>query len=165
MTASNCWQGFGQKKLEPIVAKLGVSQLLTGRVSKAEMLGIPGIGSISADKFLAELPVFLAWLEQHPMLRVQNSHPAMEPTTTTGPLSGLTVIMTGFRDKELEKLVIQYGGHISETVKAKATTTIIIAKDPSSNSSKLAKARELGLQIMTNDEFKNWLKSNGLANI
>lgn len=70
----------------------------------------------------------------------------------TGSWSGQTVVMTGFRSKELEQLVVDQGGKIGSSVSAK--TTLVVADDPMSTSGKAQKARELGIRLIGIEQFK-----------
>ena len=70
----------------------------------------------------------------------------------TGRLDGMTIVMTGFRDQELEKLIVKEGGSNIGSVSSK--TSLLLAKDINESGSKLEKARSLKIPIMTIDEFK-----------
>ena len=63
----------------------------------------------------------------------------------------MKVCFTGVRDKRLESLIISEGGEIVSGV-SKKTTHLIVA-DPSSSSSKMTKAKELGVVINTINMF------------
>ncbi len=67
-------------------------------------------------------------------------------------LKGEKVCLTGFRDKNLQATVESMGGTIQSSVSGK--TTILVAKDPNSNTGKSKKARDLGIPVMGIDEFK-----------
>ena len=71
---------------------------------------------------------------------------------SNGKCAGLKVCFTGIRDKELEDTIIQEGGEIVSGVSRK-TTNLIVA-DLSSNSSKMQKAKELGMAIDTIELFR-----------
>jgi len=76
--------------------------------------------------------------------------------TSGGVLDGKKICMTGFRDNELVKLVEDIGGTIQSGVSS--TTTILVIKDPTSTSGKAKKARDLGVELMGIDEFKDFIK-------
>jgi len=63
--------------------------------------------------------------------------------------------MTGFRDKEMAAKIEELGGDVQSSVSGK--TTILVAKDPNSTSSKMQKARDNGTKIMGVDEFKEFI--------
>ena len=72
---------------------------------------------------------------------------------TTGKYNGFKVCFTGVRDSALEAEIQDNGGEIVSGV-SKRTTHLIVA-DKSSQSSKATKARQLGIPILTIDEFQN----------
>ncbi len=73
-----------------------------------------------------------------------------------GKLSGMKIVISGFRDANLEKLITNNGGELSSGVSK--NTTILIIKDDinirkANETSKVVKAKELGVKIYTVDEF------------
>lgn len=66
-------------------------------------------------------------------------------------LSGQKFVLSGFRDVQLEQMVLQRGGKVTGSVSKQ--TTAVITKDKSAVTEKLNKARELGLPIYNRDEF------------
>jgi DNA ligase (NAD+) len=68
-------------------------------------------------------------------------------------LNGIVIVFTGVRDKGLEEKITMNGGLIGGSVSDK--TTYLVAKDPSSNSSKLTKAREIGVKVIGLNEAQN----------
>ena len=67
-------------------------------------------------------------------------------------LMGKSIVMTGFRDMDIENHLLGFGIQVSSSVSSK--TGIVIAKDPSSNSGKVKKARELGVTVIGVEAFK-----------
>ena len=61
------------------------------------------------------------------------------------------IVMTGFRDKELEDKLVGMGATIQSSINSK--TTLVIAKDVESNSGKVKKAKEMGIKVVSNDTF------------
>lgn len=74
---------------------------------------------------------------------------------TSGPLMGKTVVVTGtlqnYSRKEIEDLIALHGGKATSSVSKK--TDYVVAGDEAG--SKLDKARQLGIKVLTEDEFKN----------
>lgn len=69
-------------------------------------------------------------------------------------LAGKTFVFTGalasFTRYEAEQLVISLGGHAASSV-SKKTDYVVVGKDPGS---KATKAQELGVKVLSEDEFK-----------
>lgn len=72
-----------------------------------------------------------------------------------GKLTGQDIVVTGFRDKQLEALVEQHGGRVASSVSSK--TYVVVAAEPSGSSTKLEKARSLGIKIVSREEFVKML--------
>ncbi len=81
--------------------------------------------------------------------------PTMEskPVTTDLPLAGQSIVVTGTLEKfgrqEIEQLIVDLGGRASGSVSKK--TSLVVAGE--SAGSKLEKARELGVPVVTEAEF------------
>lgn len=64
----------------------------------------------------------------------------------------MKIVMSGFRDKDLEKYIEDNGGTIQSGV-SKNTTILIIKDESVRDTSKAFKAKELGVQVMTKEQF------------
>lgn len=67
-------------------------------------------------------------------------------------LNHLNVVFTGFRDKEFQEKLEKNGAKVSTSVSKK--TTHLITAEPNSTSSKAKKARDVGVTVLSLDEFK-----------
>jgi NAD-dependent DNA ligase len=170
MTAANIWPGFGVKRFDLVCAAIPQQRLLgqqTPELSKAELVAIDGFSDKTADAFLEGLPKFREWLAEHPRLKLINPQTAAKEAQTaekeaaqkqanaTGLLAELhckKVVFTGFRDTDLETKLAGYGITIQSGVNK--TTALVVAANPDETSSKLEKARELGIRIMSINDFK-----------
>jgi NAD-dependent DNA ligase len=158
MVASNLFPGFGLKKLDALVTGINNnSAFLTNTVTSAQISKISGFSDTSAANFLANLPAFIQWLTSHPMLRIapltQAESIALQKPPASSKIIDKIIVFTGFRDKALEEKITKLGGKVVDNITS--TTDIIIAKDPTSSSSKLQKARERGISILSVQEFLN----------
>ncbi len=68
-------------------------------------------------------------------------------------LNGMKIVISGFRDKSIEELITTNGGELSSGV-SKNTSILIIKDESVSDTGKALKAKELGVNIYTIDEFK-----------
>jgi NAD-dependent DNA ligase len=76
----------------------------------------------------------------------------MAAASTSGPsFEGQKFVFTGFRNKELEAYITARGGEISGSVSKK--TTLVVCKDLDEDSSKIKKAKELGVPLAQVDDF------------
>ena len=72
------------------------------------------------------------------------------PKSNAGQFTGNVICFTGIRDKDFAKYLIENGADVSDNWKS--TTNILVAKDPTGNSSKIKKAKEKGITILSLEE-------------
>ena len=72
-----------------------------------------------------------------------------------GPLAGKKFVFTGYRDKELQRWLEEQGAEVTNSVTK--DTTAVFARDPHGTSSKLRKARQLGVPIVPADEARDFV--------
>ena len=90
----------------------------------------------------------------------------MEDSTTAKTMEGKSVVITGSLEhfgnrKELQALIEQAGGRAAGSVSAK--TAYLVNNDITSTSGKNKKAKELGVPIVTEEEFLRILKGEADA--
>jgi len=168
MDATNIFgRGMGERRIREVMKAL--PDILTSGESSAVKVGrimsIKGFASKTAEQFVANIPAFLAFLEETGLqgkLSLSEAKKvaaaeaaAVAAMDTSHPLYGKSVVMSGFRDKELAAAVEARGGKISESVSK--NTGYVVVKDLGEDSGKAKKARELGIPLMVVDEFKKLL--------
>lgn len=84
---------------------------------------------------------------------IRNGYVKLVTVTKTDELKDVQVVMTGFRDADLAAEIEKRGGKIGSGVSKK--TTYLLTHDAKSNSGKSKKARDLGVTVMTPDDFKD----------
>ncbi|MEW8979576.1 MAG: NAD-dependent DNA ligase LigA [Symbiobacterium sp.] len=126
------------------------------KASLDELLAIPGLG----PKIAESVQAFFASPRSHQLLaklRAAGVNMVGERKTgpAEGPLAGMTVVVTGtlsrWGRKEIEELIRQLGGKAAGSV-SKKTSFVLAGESPGS---KLAKAQELGIPVLTEEEFYN----------
>lgn len=150
MIASNVFgRGLGDKKLKAIVDAL--PKVITGSVPTIEELkAIDGIGDATAHSFISGLTSFLKLMNDINMPCRGSSH-----SPKCSNFSGEVVVFTGFRNKELELLISSAGGQVSSSITSKVT--LVVASNPSQESTKLSKARSLNIKIISIEELQKRL--------
>lgn len=68
-----------------------------------------------------------------------------------GELTNKTIVLSGFRDKDLQTKVEDQGGKVGSTVSK--NTDYLVVSDPDESSSKINKAKELGIKIITKEQL------------
>lgn len=147
MHASDCFVGIGQKKSQQILKDMGdfvdtfyslkYHPIANEEDSKTYKSFCDGV--LSFYNFIKENGLIIKAMQK-------------KDVKSDGRCSGMKVCFTGVRDKGLESLIISEGGEIVSGV-SKKTTHLIVA-DLSSSSSKMAKAKGLGVVINTINMFR-----------
>jgi DNA ligase (NAD+) len=148
MTASNLFgRSIAEKKLKLILEVF--PEIPNGyQPTESELSKVAGIGEITAKQFLEGLPLFFDFMKE-----IDKECKKVEVVVPKGKsLEGLNVVFTGVRDKELEAEIETKGGKVLTSISSK--TKVLIAKDPSDDSSKIKSAKELGIPVVTIDTFK-----------
>jgi NAD-dependent DNA ligase len=139
--------GFGVRKAKVLlVGVTNVDDL--EHISLDEIVAKEGFDVKTATNILNGLPSAFQLMETLENMGILNF--VYEQKTTE--LANLNVVMTGFRDAELQATIESMGGKVSSGVSKK--TTHLLCMDTDSNSGKMQKAKEFGVQIMTPDDFK-----------
>jgi NAD-dependent DNA ligase len=150
--------GFGVRKAKALLKQIPYEDLILPEnpklvLSKEERSLIErisecdGFDTITAEKIVENIRDFDAFLNK------VKSYFTFVEEKTTNEMVNINLVMTGFRDKELKEKIESMGGKVSDGVSKK--TTHLLALDISGNSGKLKKARELGIAVMTADQFRN----------
>ena len=127
--------------------------------TKDELLLIDGIGEVLADSYVKYFSDEKNRKEVELLLK--ELHLVKEERNTNSPVSGKTFVITGSlnhyanRD-ELKAVIEQNGGKTTGSVSAK--TDYLINNDLTSNSSKNKKAKELGIPVISEDDFIKFLE-------
>lgn len=153
MAASGCFgRGIGIKKLKKLY------EAAEGNLKK--FLDIQFIESVDGfDNKTAQLIIngnqcweqFFNDISNHVKISQYN-----QQNINKGIFSNQFIVFTGFRDSNLQNEIIKQGGNIQSAVSKK--TTLVIAADRFENSTKLKKARELNINIISLSEAWSMLE-------
>lgn len=141
--------GFGVRKAKALLS--GMSNLPTELWSLTvdQIVAKEGFDVKTADMVVAGLPASKALLER---LETMSVIKFVQERKKTMELQDLVVVMTGFRDSDLQYQIESKGGKVGSSVSKK--TTHVLALDPNSGSGKAQKAKDLGVKVMTPEDFK-----------
>ena len=127
--------------------------------SRDQLLRISGVGEVMANEYVRFFNnernlSFLAELMKEIKLE------RIETTSTGQPFEGIRFVITGavneFSNRnELKDTIEQKGGKVTDSVTSK--TDYLINNDKMSGSSKNRKAKELGVPIISEKQFLNWM--------
>ncbi|ANW97987.1 DNA ligase (NAD(+)) LigA [Thermoclostridium stercorarium subsp. thermolacticum DSM 2910] len=133
-----------------------------GRIENAtfeELINIDGIGDIMARDFVA----FFKNERNRERIRELMAEIELEKETASDKsqiFRDITFVITGsvnhFKNRaELKKVIEERGGRVTESVTS--NTNYLINNDINSTSAKNKKAKELGIPIITEEQFLEWL--------
>ena len=158
MSASNMFgRGIGKKKITPIMEMY--PNILTSDETdeeKIEMLKqVPNIGKENAQSFVKNIPVFLKFMQEAQIQEIQAKKtppPKETKQIVQNILTNKKVVMTKVRDKEIIAKIEASGGKLADAVNKETFALVVKSYDDDSN--KVKKAKELGVSIMTPEDFK-----------
>ncbi len=155
MHSSDCFKGIGKIKAQKLLDELDDYELCSfcqGWFIRPQNVdptseSFQALPITTQNFYLGYFP-FIKFLEETgiPYILPQKSEPSGTKCT------GFSVCFSGIRDSELEDKITAEGGAIASGVSKK--TTHLVVKDPNGSSSKIAKAKQLGVPVMTIEDFK-----------
>lgn len=154
MTSSGVFQiGLGEKKFKAILDTIPdfLAKYQAGKITMENITAIAGFSDKTAKILMDGMPKFIEWLTLHPMVKIDSTDIAKKDAPKGDKFAGMVVVFTGIRNTEMERVIADGGGVIGSGITGK--TTLLVAKDPEENSSKLAKARTAGIQILGYTDF------------
>lgn len=118
------------------------------KTNKGEILSIDGFAEISASSYIDGFDKFREFIKDLPITII-------EVEKTSSELEGKSFCFTGLRRKDIESIIESRGGKVASGVSK--NIDYLIAKDPGSGSSKLTKAKDLGVILLSIDELEKML--------
>jgi len=160
MNATNIFgHNFGHKRLEKIWKQYNnnfikfMKDHTKDEISK-EVIKIDGFDEITSKQFSEYIHEFIKVFEKIPKKYQKNIIDNSEVKEVSDKFKGKKFVFSGFRNKEWEEFITENGGELSSSV-SKNTSYLITTKkeaDEGSNS-KVVKAKDLGIEIVTKEEF------------
>jgi len=163
MSATNIFgRGFNEKKIELIMD--AYPDVFNSAISDAEKIKkiaeIKGMAVKTAEAFVAKIDDFEDFLMEtdmyYKLFEFQKSHKNKVADVASNvnkehPLYGKTIVMTGFRNKELEEKLKSVGAKVGTSVSK--NTYLVVAKDKDDETGKVLEAKKLGINVLSLAEF------------
>jgi DNA ligase (NAD+) len=157
MSASNMFgRGFSEKKLELIMESYpNVLLSKESDVQKvAKISAIKGMAEKTAEAFVERIPDFINFIKEADLVKkLAQKVTEKKQVDESHPLFGKTIVMTGFRDTQIQEAIKNVGAKLGSSVSK--NTFIVLVKDKDEDTGKAADARKLGVTLMTPEEFSN----------
>ena len=160
MMASNTFgRGFAIKKIKLIMDNIEDKEF-KNKPTIEDLIKIKGIEKKTAEKFINNIDNYIKFLketkikcnfEDKSQEKSQDKSQEKSQDKSKNKFENMNVVFTGVRDKELEKKIENGGGNVKSGVTK--SVNYLIVKDKDSKSSKVEKAKELKIKIITLEEF------------
>jgi NAD-dependent DNA ligase len=161
MTSSNLFgRTLGEKKIELIMNEY--PDILISKESKQEKIQkiqqVKGIAEKSAASFVENIETFNNFIKEcgleHKLHNQSSltSNKNIEPNIG-GPLYNKSIIITGFRDKNLEDKIKSAGAKLGTSVSK--NTYLVIVKHLEEDTGKASDAKKIGVPLITVEDFNN----------
>ena len=156
MSASNIFgRGFSDKKLELIMESYP-TVLVSNSDSKTQKItmisSIKGMADKTAEAFVERIPQFVSFMHELGLVHKLINNNSKKNIDESHPLFGKTIVMTGFRDVQIQETIKQVGCKLGASVSK--TTFVVLVKDKEEDTGKANDARKNGIPLMTPQEFK-----------
>jgi NAD-dependent DNA ligase len=160
MSASNIFgRGFSEKKIELILE--GVPDILVSKDTDAEKVkkvaAIKGMAAKSAEAFVAHIADFVGFLKacglEKKLMIPETKSSLIVAADSSHPLFGKSIVITGFRNKELEESLKKVGAKLGSSV-SKNTFIVVVKDNDSEETGKVLDAKKNGITIMTLNELQ-----------
>lgn len=155
MHASDCFPGIGEVKAKKILNEISDDE----RQSFYERRFVRTQDFLDSEEFKAMTKTMQSFILGVPLFYEFMNEvdvPILLPTemkcNKNGKCAGMSVCFSGIRDSQLEEDIQREGGVIASGISKK--TTHLVVKDVNGSSSKITKARTLGIPILSLDNFK-----------
>lgn len=113
-----------------------------------------GLSDKTIEEIVAAVPACLSWSAANAIIAsapIIQTEAGSSGSRNNGP--SFNVVLTGFRDKALEAMLVATGHTVADAV-TKKTTHVVHPDGPTPTSTKIAKARDAGVAVMSVSEFK-----------
>ena len=157
MSASNVFgRGFSGKKTELIIEVY--PNVLLSKESNAQKIAkisaIKGMAEKTSEAFVEKIPDFINFIKEAGLSKkLAQEVTEKKQVDESHPLFGKTIVMTGFRDTQIQEDIKNVGAKLGSSVSK--NTFIVLVKDTLAveDTGKAADATKLGVTLMTPEEF------------
>ena len=156
MAATNLFKGLGVIKISLVLDHFGISSIyeLQG-LMLMQVTDVKGYDFTSADNFCNGIKPFIDFYESIKDY-VNVDHPKEDAIEALdGCMAGQVVCFTGFRNPDMERLIVSEGGVVKNSLTK--STTMLVVKDSTVATTKVQKAESLGIRIVDEVELRAML--------
>ena len=159
MDASNMLgRGFSYKKIKmitdiyPQILMNDVkNRNIALKITVDDLKKVDGIAVISAKTFIENLPKFYEFYDSLG-IKCKSPKTELKEVVLNTNFKDKSFVFSGFRNKEFEKIVVDNGGKVNTTISK--NTNYLIVKNKEEISTKIDKAKALGVKILDIEDFE-----------
>lgn len=157
MAATNLFKGLGVIKISLVLDHRDICSIYELQaLMLMQVADVKGYDFKSADSFCKGIKPFIEFYNSINDY-VDVDHPKEETIDDSdGCMIGQLVCFTGFRNPEMERLIVSEGGKVKNSLTK--STTILVVKDSSVTTTKVQKAESYGIRVMDEIELREMLK-------
>jgi DNA ligase (NAD+) len=158
---------IGERNARLLAEEFGSMRALIS-ATEERIAQIPGVGPIVAESvysfFRSEAGIqTIRSLEQHGVAMTAEMH--LKGSAKLPEFEGKTFVVTGtmvrFSRTEIEELIRRLGGKTSSNV-SRNTSYVVAGSNPGN---KLDKAKELGIEVLGEEDFEKWIGGSGRSTV
>ena len=153
-------EGFGERVLNKITDKYPTIFTEELGLNSENLNEIPSIQEKTSQKFLVKLNDVKKFIKDNNYLKyiIKDKKKIKITKKIIRKFSGKNFVITGSRDKKIIEYVEKQGGKFQNSVNK--NTNVLICSDINSTSSKIKKAKELNIEIISIESF---IKNNNIS--
>lgn len=136
-------RGFGEKKIKCILTNIPNWNTMEKDELQHELSLLKGFTEMTANIFVSKRDSLLAFLKE---TKLEDKLKKNIQKENNGKLFGKSIVLSGFRDKDLEQKIQKEGGTIASSISK--NTFYLIIKDDGKETTKTKKAKEFGVSIL-----------------
>ena len=151
-------RGFGVRKIK-LILKEYPNIMLENRNKETmydKIIEITGFDDTTTSQFVNNFKDFIKFYDQiNKSINISQLKKKVTKKKKKGNLhfENQKIVFTGFRSKEIEKFINDNGGEVTGNVSGNTKLVVYVNKD-NKPSSKLEKAKKLGVKVITKDTFE-----------
>jgi DNA ligase (NAD+) len=151
-------RAVGPSRLTPLLALEPNPALWPASVAALKAAKPAGLSIATIDAIVEAIPAYLAWFAETGLSVAKEVKAGIqvkeESQESQVPAEVWTIVFTGVRSKETEA-ALEAAGHIIADTVTKKTTHVVYADGPMPTTTKITKAKEAGIKVLSLSEFRS----------
>ena len=146
-------RGLGEKKAAAVIEAYPniLTESGTAQDIAEKLRNVEGLAAKSAMRFAEKIPQFVLLMKELGLEQKLNAGGVAVQYDETNPLYGKHIVMTGFRDKDLEKRIKATGAKLGSAISK--STDMVIVKSLEDITGKAEKAQKMDVPLIAVEEF------------